>query len=50
MDPVPMLTEVPEEPQVTGTRPKSPENIKDTTSLHKSHLFDLHCKICTGNL
>ena len=21
---------------------------KDTTGQHKSHLFDLHCKICTG--
>jgi len=23
---------------------------KDTTGQHKSHLFDLHCKICTGEL
>lgn len=23
---------------------------KDTTALHKSHLFDLHCKICTGRM
>lgn len=22
--------------------------LKDTTSEHKSHLFDLKCKICTG--
>jgi len=22
--------------------------LRDTTSQHKSHLFDLHCKICTG--
>uniref|UniRef100_A0A8C7WP26 PHD finger protein 3 n=1 Tax=Oryzias sinensis TaxID=183150 RepID=A0A8C7WP26_9TELE len=37
--------------------PKSPEKKaeqtkkeKDTTSQHKSHLFDLHCKICTGRM
>ncbi|KAG7276959.1 hypothetical protein CRUP_016449 [Coryphaenoides rupestris] len=23
---------------------------KDTTGQHKSHLFDLHCKICTGRM
>ncbi|XP_028324295.1 PHD finger protein 3 isoform X2 [Gouania willdenowi] len=23
---------------------------KDTTSQHKAHLFDLHCKICTGRM
>lgn len=23
---------------------------RDTTALHKSHLFDLHCKICTGRM
>lgn len=23
--------------------------LKDTTSEHKSHLFDLKCKICTGD-
>ncbi|KAM6997058.1 uncharacterized protein phf3 [Tautogolabrus adspersus] len=23
---------------------------KDTTNQHKSHLFDLHCKICTGRM
>ncbi|XP_042358061.1 PHD finger protein 3 [Plectropomus leopardus] len=45
------LTEVSAEP------PKTPENKtestkmeKDTTSQHKSHLFDLHCKICTGRM
>lgn len=37
--------------------PKSPEKKtettkmeRDTTNQHKSHLFDLHCKICTGIL
>lgn len=24
--------------------------LKDTTSEHKAHLFDLKCKICTGKL
>lgn len=23
--------------------------LKDTTSEHRTHLFDLNCKICTGN-
>lgn len=27
---------------------ESTKTEKDTTSQHKSHLFDLHCKICTG--
>ncbi|XP_024152669.1 PHD finger protein 3 isoform X3 [Oryzias melastigma] len=47
----PVVTEVPAE------TPKSPEKKaelikkeKDTTSQHKSHLFDLHCKICTGRM
>lgn len=47
----PVVTEVPAE------TPKSPEKKaelikkeKDTTSQHKSHLFDLHCKICTGKM
>ncbi|KAK9541674.1 hypothetical protein VZT92_001700 [Zoarces viviparus] len=37
--------------------PNTPENKaasgdagKDTTSQHKSHLFDLNCKICTGRM
>lgn len=41
--------------EVSAEPPKSPEKKpektkmeKDTTSQHKSHLFDLHCKICTG--
>lgn len=24
--------------------------LKDTTAEHKTHLFDVKCKICTGNL
>uniref|UniRef100_A0A3B4A026 PHD finger protein 3 n=1 Tax=Periophthalmus magnuspinnatus TaxID=409849 RepID=A0A3B4A026_9GOBI len=39
------------EPVVT---PEKKEEIgpleKDTTAQHKSHLFDLHCKICTGRM
>lgn len=49
LEPPPKVAQVPAEP------PKTPEKTeekvkteKDTTSLHKSHLFDLHCKICTG--
>ncbi|KAM6956331.1 uncharacterized protein phf3 [Aplochiton taeniatus] len=30
--------------------PESSKTAKDTTSLHKTHLFDLHCKICTGRM
>ncbi|GFR17190.1 PHD finger protein 3 [Trichonephila clavata] len=26
------------------------EEIKDSTHLHRSHLFDLNCKICTGKI
>ncbi|XP_070697211.1 PHD finger protein 3 [Pempheris klunzingeri] len=51
LEPPPKATEV------SGEPPKTPENKaestkteKDTTSQHKSHLFDLHCKICTGRM
>ncbi|XP_048125059.1 PHD finger protein 3 isoform X3 [Alosa alosa] len=48
-EPVPKAPEEPEEkPQVA--EPESPKDVKDTTSLHKSHLFDLNCKICTGRM
>lgn len=43
------MAQVPAEPPQTPE--KTEEKVKtekDTTSLHKSHLFDLHCKICTG--
>ncbi|KAM9365591.1 uncharacterized protein phf3 [Pholidichthys leucotaenia] len=46
----------PKVPEVSVEPPKSPEKkpenmtVKDTTSQHKSHLFDLHCKICTGRM
>ncbi|GBL85930.1 PHD finger protein 3 [Araneus ventricosus] len=26
------------------------EEVKDSTHLHRSHLFDLNCKICTGKI
>uniref|UniRef100_A0A667YMX8 PHD finger protein 3 n=1 Tax=Myripristis murdjan TaxID=586833 RepID=A0A667YMX8_9TELE len=29
---------------------ESTKTDKDTTSQHRSHLFDLHCKICTGRM
>ncbi|XP_072247242.1 PHD finger protein 3 isoform X2 [Leuresthes tenuis] len=47
----PKVTEVSAEPPITPE--KKAESIKaekDTTSQHKSHLFDLHCKICTGRM
>ncbi|XP_060942963.1 PHD finger protein 3 isoform X2 [Limanda limanda] len=51
MESSPKLTEVLTDP------PKTPEDKaentktdKDTTGQHKSHLFDLHCKICTGRM
>ncbi|XP_077469304.1 PHD finger protein 3 isoform X2 [Stigmatopora argus] len=43
--------EVPEEPpNVPEKIAESSEIEKDTTSKHKSHLFDLNCKICTGRM
>ncbi|KAK5602372.1 hypothetical protein CRENBAI_012929 [Crenichthys baileyi] len=49
VEPLPKVTEeVPEPPK---TPERTEEKIeKDTTSQHKSHLFDLHCKICTGRM
>lgn len=48
LDPPPKAVEVPEE-KPPESKAESPKKAKDTTSLHKSHLFDLHCKICTGS-
>uniref|UniRef100_A0AAY5EJJ7 PHD finger protein 3 n=1 Tax=Electrophorus electricus TaxID=8005 RepID=A0AAY5EJJ7_ELEEL len=48
-DPVPKTVEVSEE-KPPDLKAESPKKVKDTTSLHKSHLFDLHCKICTGRM
>ncbi len=46
-EPVPKSAEVPEE-KPPETKAESPKKSVDTTNLHKSHLFDLNCKICTG--
>lgn len=43
------MTEVSvEPPKSPEMKPERTKMEKDTTSQHKSHLFDLHCKICTG--
>lgn len=47
----PHVTEVSAEPPETPEKKtESTKSEKDTTSQHKSHLFDLHCKICTGRM
>ncbi|KAM9345344.1 uncharacterized protein phf3 [Symphorus nematophorus] len=47
----PKVTEVSAEPPKTPEKKAESTNTeKDTTSQHKSHLFDLHCKICTGRM
>lgn len=49
LEPPPRVTEVSAEPPKTPEKKEENANTaKDTTSQHKSHLFDLHCKICTG--
>ncbi|XP_039507727.1 PHD finger protein 3 [Pimephales promelas] len=48
-EPVPKTAEVPEE-KPPETKADSPKKPIDTTNLHKSHLFDLNCKICTGRM
>ncbi|XP_067243062.1 PHD finger protein 3 isoform X3 [Chanodichthys erythropterus] len=48
-EPVPKAAEVPEE-KPPETKADSPKKSIDTTNLHKSHLFDLNCKICTGRM
>ncbi|KAA8583892.1 hypothetical protein FQN60_015100 [Etheostoma spectabile] len=51
------LESPPKATEVSAEPPKPPEKKaeitdkdKDTTNQHKSHLFDLHCKICTGRM
>ncbi|XP_034537642.1 PHD finger protein 3 isoform X2 [Notolabrus celidotus] len=48
----PKSTEVSSEkpPNTPEQTEESTKTEKDTTSQHKSHLFDLHCKICTGRM
>ncbi|XP_026100712.1 LOW QUALITY PROTEIN: PHD finger protein 3-like [Carassius auratus] len=48
-EPVPKPAEVPED-KPPETKADSPKKSVDTTNLHKSHLFDLNCKICTGRM
>ncbi|KAL0983883.1 hypothetical protein UPYG_G00134310 [Umbra pygmaea] len=46
--------EVPQDSKVMMTPPivatESTNIFQDTTTLHKTHLFDLNCKICTGRM
>ncbi|XP_037127775.1 PHD finger protein 3 [Syngnathus acus] len=45
------VAEVPVEAAIVPEKPtESTETERDTTSKHKSHLFDLNCKICTGRM
>ncbi|XP_034753239.1 PHD finger protein 3 isoform X1 [Etheostoma cragini] len=39
-----------EPPKPPEKKAESTDKDKDTTNQHKSHLFDLHCKICTGRM
>lgn len=49
LEPPPRVTEVSAEcPKTPEKKAESSKTEKDTTDQHKSHLFDLHCKICTG--
>lgn len=51
LEPPPKATEVSAEPPKTPEKKEeSTKTEKDTTNQHKSHLFDLHCKICTGRM
>ncbi|KAM9804196.1 PHD finger protein 3 [Neosynchiropus ocellatus] len=44
------VAEVAVEPPKAPEKKADTETEKDTTNQHKSHLFDLHCKICTGRM
>ncbi|XP_053731659.1 PHD finger protein 3 [Synchiropus splendidus] len=48
--PVKVAEVVVEPPKALEKKADSVETEKDTTHQHKSHLFDLHCKICTGRM
>ncbi|XP_027133376.1 PHD finger protein 3 isoform X2 [Larimichthys crocea] len=51
LEPPPKVTEVSAEPPKTPKKTEeSTKTEKDTTNQHKSHLFDLNCKICTGRM
>ncbi|XP_067378953.1 PHD finger protein 3 isoform X2 [Channa argus] len=51
LEPPPRVTEVSAEPPKTPEKKAESNKAEtDTTKQHKSHLFDLHCKICTGRM
>ncbi|XP_077351046.1 uncharacterized protein phf3 [Festucalex cinctus] len=51
VEPAVKVPDVPAEPPTAPEKPaESTETETDTTSKHKSHLFDLNCKICTGRM
>ncbi|XP_076020173.1 PHD finger protein 3 [Genypterus blacodes] len=53
LEPPAKTTDASEAQKQPKTPEKNAENTKtdkDTTDQHKSHLFDLHCKICTGRM
>ncbi|KAM4607760.1 PHD finger protein 3 isoform 2-T2 [Polymixia lowei] len=50
LEPDPKVTEESVEPLPLEQKSEGAKTEKDTTSQHKSHLFDLHCKICTGRM
>ncbi|XP_061546473.1 PHD finger protein 3 [Phycodurus eques] len=51
VEPAVRVPEVPVEPQSAPEKPvERNETESDTTNKHKSHLFDLNCKICTGRM
>ncbi|XP_022619176.1 PHD finger protein 3 [Seriola dumerili] len=51
LEPPPTVAEVSAEPPKTPEKKaESTKTEKDTTKQHKSHLFDLNCKICTGRM
>ncbi|KPP77718.1 PHD finger protein 3-like [Scleropages formosus] len=45
-------SKVNEEPEMAPQEPEweNTKDAKDTTAHHKTHLFDLNCKICTGRM
>lgn len=50
LEPPANVTEVSAEPPDNPEKKAENKTEKDTTNQHKSHLFDLHCKICTGRM
>ncbi|XP_056147512.1 PHD finger protein 3 isoform X2 [Lampris incognitus] len=50
LEPAPKVSEEAAALQPIQQKSKGPKIEKDTTNQHKAHLFDLHCKICTGHM